>query len=98
MEDRRAGRGDAYYLEAQGLWRNELHRQVVQAILELESLAPTRVPRLEYIQDHLASTAERHAAAASPVGRIGFMSIPDFLAEVRGLERPNVAVNCYGSC
>ena len=43
------------YLEAQGLWRNELYRQVVQAILELAKPGTDERATLEYIQNHLAA-------------------------------------------
>ena len=43
------------YLEAQGLWRNELFRQVAQAVLELASPGSDERATLEYIQNHLAS-------------------------------------------
>ena len=43
------------YLEAQGLWRNELYRQVVQAILELAKPGTDERAMLEYIQNHLAA-------------------------------------------
>ena len=43
------------YLEAQGLWRNELYRQVVQAILELAKPSTDERATLEYIQNHLTA-------------------------------------------
>ena len=43
------------YLEAQGLWRNDLFRQVVQAVLELAQAGTDERATLEYIQNHLAS-------------------------------------------
>ena len=47
------------YLEAQGLWRNELFRQVAQAVLELASPGSDERATLEYIQNHLASEGGR---------------------------------------
>ena len=43
------------YLEAQGLWRNELFKQVVQAVLELAKPGTDERATLEYIQNHLAA-------------------------------------------
>ena len=43
------------YLEAQGLWRNDLFRQVAQAVLELAVPGTDERATLEYIQNHLAS-------------------------------------------
>ena len=43
------------YLEAQGLWRNDLFFQVVQALLELAKSGTEERATLEYIQNHLAS-------------------------------------------
>ena len=43
------------YLEAHGLWRNDLFRQVVQAVLELAAPGSDERATLEYIQNHLAS-------------------------------------------
>ena len=50
------------YLEAQGLWRNELYRQVVQAILELAKPGTDERATLEYIQNHLAT----HGGTSTP--------------------------------
>ena len=43
------GRVDGY-LEAQGLWRNDLFKQVVQAVLELAKQGTDERATLEYIQ------------------------------------------------
>ena len=43
------------YLEAQGLWRNDLFRQVAQAVLELAARGTDERATLEYIANHLAS-------------------------------------------
>ena len=43
------------YLEAQGLWRNDLFRQVAQAVLELATPGTDERATLEYIQNHLKS-------------------------------------------
>ena len=43
------------YLEAQGLWRNDLFRQVAQAVLELATPGTDERATLEYIQSHLKS-------------------------------------------
>ena len=43
------------YLEAQGLWRNDLFRQVAQAVLELALPGTDERATLEYVQNHLAS-------------------------------------------
>ena len=43
------------YLEAQGLWRNDLFKQVVQAVLELAKPGTDERATLEYIQNHLAT-------------------------------------------
>ena len=42
------------YLEAQGLWRNDLFKQVVQAVLELAKPGTDERATLEYVQNHLA--------------------------------------------
>ena len=42
------------YLEAQGLWRNGLFKQVVQAVLELAKPSTDERATLEYAQNHLA--------------------------------------------
>ena len=47
------------FLEAQGLWRNDLFRQVAQAVLELASPGSDERATLEYIQNHLASEGGR---------------------------------------
>ena len=54
------------YLEAQGLWRNELYRQVVQAILELAKAGTDERATLEYIQNHLAA----HGGTSTPRQRV----------------------------
>ena len=43
------------YLEAQGLWRNDLFKQVVQAVLELAKPGTDERATLEYVQNHLAT-------------------------------------------
>ena len=43
------------YLEAQGLWRNDLFKQVVQAVLELAKQGTDERATLEYVQNHLAA-------------------------------------------
>ena len=43
------------YLEAQGLWRNDLFGQVAQAVLELATPGTDERATLEYIQNHLKS-------------------------------------------
>ena len=50
------------YLEAHGLWRNDLYRQVVQAILELAKPGTDERATLEYIQNHL----EAHGGTSTP--------------------------------
>ncbi len=60
-KDGEQSRVDAY-LEAQGLWRNELYRQVVQAILELAKPGTDERATLEYIQNHLAA----HGGTSTP--------------------------------
>ena len=42
------------YLEAQGLWRTDLFKQVVQAVLELAKPGTDERATLEYVQNHLA--------------------------------------------
>ena len=41
------------YLEAHGLWRNDLFRQVAQAVLELAKRDTDEHATLESIQNHL---------------------------------------------
>ncbi len=48
------GRVDGY-LEAQGLWRNDLFKQVVQAVLELAKPGTDERATLECVQNHLAA-------------------------------------------
>ena len=43
------------YLEAQGLWRDDLFKQVVQAVLELSKPGTDERATLEHIQNHLAA-------------------------------------------
>ena len=40
---------------AQGLWRNGLFKQVVQAVLELAKPGTDERATLEYVQNHLAA-------------------------------------------
>ena len=54
------------YLEAQGLWRNELFKQVVQAVLELAKPGTDERATLEYIQNHLAA----HGGTPTPRQRV----------------------------
>ena len=42
-------------MEAQGLWRNDLFKQVVQAVLELAKPGTDERATLEYVQNHLAT-------------------------------------------
>ena len=42
------------YLEAQGLWHNDLFKQVVQAVLELAKQGTDERATLECAQNHLA--------------------------------------------
>ena len=43
------------YLEAQGLWRNDLFKQVVQAVLEVAKPGTDERATLECVQNHLAA-------------------------------------------